>query len=133
MAKFLTNWLWWVIVIVAVLIIIAVLARAQTVDAWRYWTTPAGAQGGEYDLRYTTNAADTLKPRLGWPKWIDNMQTPGVMGTADSILVGSLLPETIYYFAIWSRNDFGWSEISNIVVDTTGRLPVVPKWITDLR
>uniref|UniRef100_A0A6M3L4C2 Fibronectin type-III domain-containing protein n=1 Tax=viral metagenome TaxID=1070528 RepID=A0A6M3L4C2_9ZZZZ len=120
-----------IIIVIAGVVLLYLTIRAETVSVTRGWTTPVGAEAGEYDLRYTTNAADTIKIRTQWPKWIEGMQLPGVAGTPDSVVIDSLLPNTIYYFAIWSWNEYGWSEISNIVIDTTGALPVVPEKITD--
>jgi len=137
---------WKVALIVAVVIVVVLLlvlaVKSEPVDEWRYWTTPVGAEGGEYDLRYTTNPADTTGPRMGWSGWVEGIHAPGVAGTPDSQLVEGLEPGTIYYFAIWSAYIYTdsagnyvelWSEISNIVVDTTGQPSIVPEWITDFR
>jgi hypothetical protein len=114
-----------------VLIFSALLANTVTVT--RHWTTPEYAESGEYDLRYTTDAADTTTTRLSWPGWVEGIHVPGVVGTPDSQLVEGLQPNTVYYFAIWSHNEYGWSEISNIVVDTTGAVEIWPAAITDFR
>ena len=128
---------WKVALIVAAVIVVVLLmvlaVKSEPVTAWRHWTTPVGAEAGEYDLRFTTDVADVTRPRLDWPSWVEGIHNPGVTGTPDSQLVEGLEPGTIYYFAIWSRNETGWSQISNIVVDTLAQPSIVPDWITDFR
>jgi len=84
----------------------------------------------EYDIRYSTspinagNWNDAVR--------IDNEPTPASAGTAQSVIVSGLDPDTDYYFAVRAADEVpNWSGLSN-VVHTTTIDNVAPSAIMDL-
>ena len=83
------------------------------------WTAPGddGEQGiaGQYDIRYSTGEYsgaewwDTLATVIAMPP------TPNVGGSPESLLVGGLMPDTVYTFALKTADEVpNWSGMSNV-------------------
>lgn len=94
---------------------------AHAVNVILQWTAPGDdstfGQATEYDLRYTFKR---LFPRRFYDadRWV-NTPTPGAPGTVETCVVEDLAEETIYYFALRTKDDRGnISPISNIVTIT---------------
>lgn len=93
------------------------------------WTAPGddGATGtaGGYDLRYATTAI-TDSTTFAAAMRATGLPRPEVAGTAQSVTVRGLDPETDYYFAIKSTDNVGnQSARSNSATGATGKVTVV--------
>jgi flagellar hook capping protein FlgD len=94
---------------------------APTVTTTLLWTAPGddGMVGRAtlYSLRYSITPIveatfPAATPVMGLP-------TPKSSGATETATVGGLLPNTVYFFAIKTRDEAGnWSPISNIAVIT---------------
>jgi hypothetical protein len=98
-----------------------VIGSAQTTSITLAWTAPgddgtAGTAAG-YDLRYsivpmTTSSFATATQASGLPR-------PATPGTRQSVVVGGLQVNSVYYFALKTVDASGnWSGMSNVVVYT---------------
>jgi hypothetical protein len=86
------------------------------------WTAPGDdgslGQASAYDIRYSTVT-------LTESNWAEAAQvaypiSPSVTGTSDAQGIGSLLPNTTYYFAVKTADEVrNWSELSNVAAVTT--------------
>ncbi len=95
------------------------------------WTAPGndGQEGraSEYDLRQSdaTIPDSTFHAALQ----VDGLPNPSSAGQTDTFTVEDLQPYTRYYFAIKTADERpNWSDISNVVMDTTeiGNLDIYP-------
>ncbi len=109
------------LVLVTGVALVAAPRPAHAVNVLLQWTAPGDdstfGQATEYDLRYTFKP---LFPRRFFDadRWL-NTPTPGAPGTLESCVVEDLAEETIYYFALRTKDDRGnLSPISNIVTIT---------------
>ncbi len=98
------------------------------------WTAPADRNNGntcaEYDVRYSKQPI-TETNFYNASRFTTSM-TPAAPGEIENLTITGLDEETIYYFAIKTKDIAGnWSNISNIAVDTTGDFSK-PFSITDL-
>jgi hypothetical protein len=82
------------------------------------WTAPGDngrtGHGKLYDLRYSTTPLNEANFRTA--RRVPGLPAPGTAGTAQSAIVEGLLDNTVYYFALKTRDDSGnWSALSNVV------------------
>lgn len=106
-------------ILVATVLAAPARPASQVVSATLLWTAPGddgmAGRAQEYSLRYsTTPIAEatfaSATPAAGLP-------SPATAGTTETVTVGGLLPNTVYYFAIKTRDEAGnWSPISNVAV-----------------
>ena len=92
------------------------------------WTAPSDVPPGaveNYDIRYSTDPIDPGNFDAATP--VADPPVPAAPGTTEYLIVGGLLPETTYYFAIQcvDRSDFR-SPLSNVVNATTTATDAVP-------
>ena len=86
------------------------------------WIAPGDdgqtGQAAAYDLRYST---EFITPSNFASALNTSLPTPLTSSSAETFQVTGLIENTVYYFAIKSRDETGnWSHISNIANDKTG-------------
>ncbi len=86
------------------------------------WTAPGddGMVGtaSYYDVRYSTNPLDETNWQAAQVAVVSIV--PGFSGTSQLYLLDGLAESTTYYIAVKTGDDWSnWSEISNVVVDST--------------
>lgn len=84
-----------------------------------YWTAPGDdgqlGRAQMYDLRYSTTMINEANFQSATV--VHDLPFPGPAGSPQSAAVGGLDGNTVYYFALRTRDDAGnWSRISNVVV-----------------
>lgn len=94
---------------------------ATTVSTTLLWTAPGddGTSGRaqEYSLRYSTTPIVEATFNAATP--VTGLAPPATAGATETATVGGLQPNSVYYFAIKTRDDAGnWSPISNLAVVT---------------
>ncbi|WP_299818701.1 S8 family serine peptidase [uncultured Pontibacter sp.] len=103
------------------------ITRTSQIEVDLAWTAPsvAGAEAATvYDLRYATSpiTADNFEAATKAYMYV----TPAAAGTAQSITVKGLTPNTNYYFALVAKALYGEkSPLSNIVTTQTQTAPVI--------
>lgn len=122
--------------LVMMLLGMVVIAFGQTTPAQveRTWTAPADRNNGntcvEYDIRFSKQLI--TESNFYQADRFTTTMTPAAPRQTENLTVTGLDEETIYYFAIKTRDIAGnWSDISNVVTDTTGDYSN-PYSITDL-
>ena len=81
------------------------------------WTAPGDdgneGQATEYDIRYSTSAISDVNWNLA--SQVESESDPQLAGSAEQFAVPRLNPNTLYFFAIKTRDDdSNWSIMSNI-------------------
>jgi len=110
-------------------------ADPPDISIMRYWTATGDdwdiGTATAYDLRWSY---DSMQLIGDWDICTQvSTPTPQVAGTPESCLVENLPSDAVIFFAIKAVDDAGnWSQISNILCDTTADV-VHPGAITDLR
>jgi hypothetical protein len=84
------------------------------------WTAPgddgSSGQAAVYDIRYAPAASFNWSSAMQ----VEGAPAPKSAGSAESLLITGLKPETTYAFALRTRDESGnWSSVSNIAVATT--------------
>ncbi len=100
------------------------------------WTAPGddGTVGtaAQYDIRYATTSINGSNFASATPA--TGVAAPQAAGTPETHTVGSLQPNTTYYFAIKAVDDAGnWSNLSNVVNSKTLQDQTAPAGINDLQ
>lgn len=88
-----------------------------------YWTTPGdddmSGKADTYDIRSSTSGISVDTWNLATP--LPNGPKPQNAGEAESFVVGNLLPNTTYYFALKTSDEAGnESLLSNVAIGSTG-------------
>jgi chitodextrinase len=104
----------------------AAFAQTTSTSVSLTWTTPGddslSGTASQFDLRYST-AVITAANFNAATRWTA-MPAPAVSGTAQSVTVTGLTPNTTYWFAIKTGDEVpNWSAISNVVSRTTLEAP----------
>jgi hypothetical protein len=93
------------------------------------WTAPQDdgrtGRGKIYDLRYSTTPLNEANFQTA--RRVPGLPAPSRPGAVQSAIVEGLLDNTIYYFALKTRDDAGnWSALSNVV-----RYPTITTGVGD--
>ncbi|MFA6098370.1 MAG: FG-GAP-like repeat-containing protein [Patescibacteria group bacterium] len=91
------------------------------------WTSPGddGSSGtaARYDIRYSTSTISESNWALATA--VTGEPTPHITGTAESMIVSGLQPDTQYFFGLKTRDErSNWSALSNIATVTTPASPI---------
>ena len=93
------------------------------------WTAPgddslSGGQAAEYDIRYYLSPI--TETNWGSATQCDDEPTPSWPGGYQTFTVTNLLTDTLYYFAIKTRDEhYHWSGLSNVAFGLTKPYPVL--------
>lgn len=101
-------------------------AASATASVTLSWTAPGDdgmvGRAQAYSLRYSL--APITESNFNSATAVAGLPAPAPPGSTESFTVGGLVPNTVYYFAIKTRDEaFNWSPLSNVLflaIPTTG-------------
>ncbi len=101
------------------------------------WTAPGddgnAGTAGEYDIRYSTS--EITEGNFSAATVVNGVPAPAAAGTAQSVTLNGLTPDTPYFFAMKTADEVpNWSGLSNVAQATTAPPPdaTPPAAVADL-
>lgn len=113
--------------LLSIIVSVPAPSASTAVSSTLSWTAPGddgmAGRAQQYSLRYST--APIVEANFNSATAVSGLPAPAISGTTETFVVTGLAPNTVYYFAIKTRDEAGnWSPLSNVATVSPGTVGV---------
>jgi hypothetical protein len=113
--------------LLSIIVSVPAPSASPAVSSTLSWTAPGddgmSGRAQQYSLRYST--APIVEANFNNATAVSGLPAPAISGATETFTVSGLVSNTVYYFAIKTRDEAGnWSLLSNVAIVPPGTVAV---------